>query len=118
MSCIFCKIVAGEIPSPKLFEDERFIAIKDLHPQAQFHALVIPKKHIVSLDEAFPAEGAGDSKLIGDLMATGTKVAREQGLLPAGFRSVINTGAGGGQSVFHLHLHVLGGGPMSGRFGS
>ena len=117
MSCIFCKIIAGEIPSTKLFEDDQFIAIKDLHPQAAVHVLVIPKKHVVSLDEAFPSDGSGDTEFIGKLMATGTRVARERGLLPGGFRSVINTGAGGGQSVFHLHLHILGGGSMSGKFG-
>ena len=108
--CIFCKIVSGAVPSPKLHEDERFIAIRDIHPQAKTHLLVISKEHVASLDEAFPVQGESRSELVGRLVETGTRLAREFGLLPGGFRSVINTGHEGGQTVFHLHLHVLGDG--------
>jgi histidine triad (HIT) family protein len=107
--CIFCKIVRGEIPSPKLYEDDRFIAIHDIRPQAKTHWLVLPKEHISSLDEAFPAQGRSQYQLVGEMFEVGTKLARQSGLLPGGFRSVINTGHDGGQTVFHLHLHVLGG---------
>lgn len=108
--CVFCKIIAGGIPSPKLYEDAEFICVRDIRPQAKTHLLVVPKEHIVSLESAFPAEG-GSSKtaLMGRLLEIGTTVARQQGLLPGGFRAVINTGRDGGQTVFHLHLHILGG---------
>ena len=101
-SCIFCKIVAGSVPSPRFLEDERFIAIADIRPQAKKHFLVIPKQHIATLADA-------GTEAMGGLLEAGVRVAREQGLLPVGFRAVINTGEGGGQTVFHLHLHVLGG---------
>ena len=107
--CIFCKIIQGGIPAPKLYEDDRFIAIRDIRPQAKTHLLVIPKEHVASLDEAFPVRGETKSDLVGQLFAVGTLLARKHDLLPAGFRSVINTGVGGGQTVFHLHLHLLGG---------
>jgi histidine triad (HIT) family protein len=106
--CIFCKIIAGEIPSPKVYEDPDFICIRDIQPQAKIHLLVIPKQHVVALDTS-PAS------LTGRLFEVGTQIAREQGLLPKGFRSVINTGPDGGQTVFHLHLHLLGGEPLSGH---
>lgn len=106
--CIFCKILRGQIPAERLFEDEKTIVIKDAYPQAPHHYLVIPKLHTESLATAFEAEAQG-SELMGHLLAVGVRVARERGLLPAGFRTVINTGKGGGQSVFHLHVHLLGG---------
>jgi histidine triad (HIT) family protein len=107
--CLFCKIAAGTIPAPKLYEDEEFYCIKDIQPQAAKHLLVIPKAHIASLDTAFPAEGPQRTDLIGRLFETGTRIARSQGLLPGGFRAVINTNRNGGQTVFHVHLHLLGG---------
>jgi histidine triad (HIT) family protein len=107
--CIFCKIVKGEIPSPRVFENERFICIRDIRPQAKVHLLVVPKEHVVSLDEAFPASGKNHSALVGEMMETATKIARQEKLLPGGFRTVINTGKDGGQTVWHLHLHILGG---------
>jgi histidine triad (HIT) family protein len=108
-NCIFCKIVRNEIPSPRVYEDSDFICIRDIRPQAPVHLLLIPKEHVASLDEAVPENGIAKSELLGDLLTVGTVVARKQGLLPQGFRSVINTGAAGGQTVFHIHLHLLGG---------
>ena len=115
--CLFCKIVAGAIPSPKLYEDESFICIRDIRPQAKTHLLVLPKKHVSSLEEAFPKNGHAQTQLVGQLFEVGTRVAREQGLLPGGFRSVINTGHDGGQTVFHIHLHLLGGTALGDDFG-
>lgn len=103
MDCVFCKIAAGEIPSEAIYEDENLIAFNDLDPQAPIHFLVIPKKHITSLatlDEA-------DSALISQIMLTIAKLAKENGL--EGYRVVTNIGEEGGQSVPHLHFHVLGG---------
>jgi histidine triad (HIT) family protein len=115
--CLFCKIIAGEISSPKLYEDSEFIAIRDLRPQAQVHLLVMPKQHVASLETAFPENGNSKEVLIGRLFKAGTVVARQQGLLPGGFRAVINTGRDGGQTVFHLHLHILGGKTLDDHFG-
>jgi histidine triad (HIT) family protein len=106
--CLFCKIVAGEIPSPRVHEDEHVICIRDIHPQARTHLLVLPKEHVASLDEAFPENGPSKAALLGAMMKSVTEIARKQGLLPGGFRTVINTGKDGGQTVFHLHLHILG----------
>src|ERR1051325_190479 len=103
--CIFCKIIAGAIPASKVFEDERAVAFRDINPQAPTHALVIPREHIESLDEA----AQRDESLLGHLLRVAARVANEEGLSDAGYRTVINTGAGAGQSVFHLHVHVLGG---------
>jgi len=108
-SCIFCKIVAGEIPAAKVFEDERALAFRDINPQAPTHALVIPREHIASLGDAVESHEA----LLGHLLLIGARVAREAGLAESGFRTVINTGAGAGQSVFHIHAHVLGGRRLS-----
>jgi histidine triad (HIT) family protein len=117
VDCLFCKIVHGEIPSPRVYEDDDFVCIRDIRPQAKVHLLVLPKKHVASLDDAFPAQGAAQSQLVGDLFAAGTRIARQEGLLPGGFRAVINTGRDGGQTVFHLHLHVLGGASLRDHFG-
>ena len=103
MDCVFCKIAGGEIPTDKIYEDEDIIAFNDLDPQAPIHFLVIPKKHITSLatlDEA-------DSALISQIMLTIAKLAKEKDL--EGYRVVTNIGEEGGQSVPHLHFHVLGG---------
>ena len=117
--CIFCKIIEGQIPSTPVYQDAQFIVIKDLYPQAKVHLLVIPKKHVESLAGVF--DGKQEATLesqywMGRMLEVGVKVAHEQGLLPNGFRSVINTNADGGQTVFHLHMHVLGGEALSGRF--
>ena len=102
-ACLFCKIVAGDIPSPRLAESEHAIAIRDISPQAPFHALVLPKRHVQSLALVT------DATLIGDVMMLAAQVAREAGLDDAGYRVVVNTGDDGGQTVHHLHAHVLGG---------
>jgi histidine triad (HIT) family protein len=107
--CIFCKIAAGEIPAKKLFEDERAIAIADIDPKAPVHALVIPKQHIASLAEVGASEA--EKTLVGHLLGIANELAREQGL-SKGYRIVVNSGPDGGQTVDHLHVHLLGGRAM------
>lgn len=107
MDCIFCRIVEGRIPSKKVWEDEQALAFRDIDPKAPTHILVIPKKHVASLAHAEP----GDAALLGRLLLAAAEVAREQGL-GKGYRVVISTGPEGGQTVDHLHLHVLGGRQM------
>ena len=102
--CLFCKIVAGEIPSQTVFEDDSSIAFKDLNPQAPTHLLIVPRKHIPSLGAA----GDEDSALLGHLQQVARDLAKRGGL-DAGFRLVTNSGRGAGQSVDHLHYHLLGG---------
>ncbi|HEX8351527.1 MAG TPA: histidine triad nucleotide-binding protein [Pyrinomonadaceae bacterium] len=104
-TCIFCKIVAGEIPAAKVYEDERALAFRDINPQAPTHALVIPRAHVASLNDA----SGSDEALLGHLLVVAARVAREAGHADSGFRTVINTGADAGQTVFHIHVHVLGG---------
>jgi histidine triad (HIT) family protein len=104
MDCLFCKIAAGTIPVTRLYEDEQVVAFPDINPQAPVHALVIPKRHIASLAQT----SSGDAALLGHLLNAAAEVARLQGLAN-GYRIVINTGADGGQTVEHLHLHLLGG---------
>ena len=113
--CIFCKIVDGKIPALRVYENGDMIVIRDLHPQAAIHLLVIPKVHVTSLAENFDDEVKGRD-VVGKLFSAANSVAKQEGLLPSGYRSVINTGAGGGQSVFHLHLHLLGGEKLNERF--
>jgi len=104
-NCLFCKIVAGEIPAAKIYEDERAVVFRDINPQAPTHALVIPRRHVASLNEASEA----DEALLGHLLLAAARVARAEGHADGGYRTVINTGAGAGQTVFHVHVHVLGG---------
>ena len=108
MPCLFCKIIAGEIPSKKIFEDELAYAFRDINPKASTHVLIVPRKHIASLAEA----GAEDQALLGYLHLVAARIASSEGLA-GGFRTVINTGNDGGQTVDHLHVHLLGGRPMS-----
>ena len=115
--CIFCKIIAGTIPAVRIFENDSFLAIRDIRPQAKQHILVFPKEHVASLDAAFPEAGPSRADLVGNLMQAGTRIAREQGFSAQGFRAVINHGPDAGQTVFHIHLHILGGEPLDG-FGS
>jgi len=103
--CIFCQIVEGVIPTKKLYEDDHVMAFDDLNPQARVHVLVIPKRHVVSLDDTQDSDAA----LLGKLMVVCTKMARERSIVESGYRVVANTGREAGQSVFHLHFHVLGG---------
>ena len=103
--CAFCKIVAGEIPARVLFEDDQVLAFEDLHPQAPQHFLVIPKKHIASLNELT----AEDAPVIGHM----ARVAQERGFAEDGYRTVMNCNQQGGQTVYHIHMHVLGGRAMT-----
>ena len=111
MDCIFCKIVRGEIPSRKVYEDDDVLAFHDIHPLAPVHFLIIPKLHLASLAEADMSHQA----LLGKMLALAPRLAREQGS-PDGFRTIVNTGRVGAQEVYHLHMHVIGGpvplGPM------
>lgn len=102
-SCIFCKIAAGDIPAALLHQDDRAVAFQDLTPQAPFHALVIPRQHMATLNDANEEDGA----LLGHLLLTGARLAREAGY--ESYRLNVNTNAQAGQSVFHVHLHVLAG---------
>lgn len=105
--CIFCKIVAGELSSKKVFENDELLVFHDIHPAAPVHLLIIPKVHIASLVDC----DAQHERLLGRMLLLAPKLAREHGL-DDGFRTSINTGRGGGQEVFHLHVHVFGGGKM------
>lgn len=107
--CVFCRIVGGELPAKRLFEDDMTVAFRDANPVAPAHALVVPRAHIATLDDA----QENDRELLGRLLLSARAVAAELGLSPAGYRLVINTHAGAGQSVFHVHVHVLGGRPLS-----
>ena len=105
--CIFCKIVAGQIPSRKVYEDDEILAFHDINPVAPVHFMLIPKQHVASLFECTDAH----RQILGKMLVLAPKLAREQGL-DNGFRTMINTGKGGGQEVFHLHVHVFGGGAL------
>ncbi len=107
--CLFCKIAAKQIPSKLVFEDDELLAFHDINPVAPTHVLVIPKQHLTSLDDSQPEHAA----LFGKLLLATQRVAQLTGLAPGGWRVVVNTGPNAGQSVFHLHLHVLGGRPMA-----
>ena len=107
--CIFCKIASQQIPAPLLYRDDVCVAFRDIHPQAPTHILVIPRAHIADVLEASAQGESRAEPLLGRLLRVGAQVAAQAGLAESGFRFVINTGADGGQSVFHLHLHVLGG---------
>ncbi len=104
-NCLFCRIIAGEIPGEFLHQDDRCVAIRDINPQAPTHVLVIPRDHIESLNDA----GARDEALLGHLLRVSARIANDAGHSEAGFRTVINTGAEAGQSVLHIHVHVLAG---------
>ena len=105
--CLFCKIVAGEIPSKKIHEDDETFAFHDISPQAPVHVLLVPKRHISSLDDA----DDGDRALLGGILLAVRRLAREL-KIESGYRVVNNCGAPAGQSVFHIHFHLLGGRPM------
>ena len=106
--CIFCKIVAGTIPAARVYEDDTAIAFNDISPQAPTHIVIIPREHIASLDEAT----AEHKDMLGHLLFSATEIAREKGFAKNGYRVVINTNSDGGQTVFHLHVHLLAGRPF------
>lgn len=107
-SCIFCRIVAREIPSEIVYEDDQVLAFKDIQPQAPVHLLIIPKRHIATLADVTP----DDAPLLGHMQVIAARLAADQGIAEDGFRTVINCRKHGQQSVFHLHLHLLGGRQM------
>lgn len=104
--CLFCRIVRKEIPAKLVAEDEHSMAFRDINPQAPVHVLVIPREHVASLDQA------RDPELIGRLSLMAAEIARKEGIADAGYRTVMNTNAAAGQTVFHIHLHLLGGRSM------
>ncbi|HPC82581.1 MAG TPA: HIT domain-containing protein [Thermoanaerobaculaceae bacterium] len=106
--CVFCRIAAGEVPARVLHADEEVVVFHDIAPRAPTHLLVIPRRHIASLDAAT----LEDASLLGQLLLAAAEAARRAGLVAGGYRVVNNCGAGAGQSVFHIHLHVLGGRPF------
>lgn len=103
--CLFCKIIAGQIPGKFLHQDDQLVAIADIDPQAPLHALIIPRKHIATLNDLAP----GDDALIGAMHRAAAALARQHGHDQRGYRTVFNTNRGAGQTVFHIHLHLLAG---------
>jgi histidine triad (HIT) family protein len=106
--CLFCKIIDKQIPAKVVHEDERAIAFRDINPQAPTHILIVPRKHIATLNDL----DGSDLELVGHLVATARDLARAEGLAERGYRVLFNTNSESGQSVFHIHLHLLGGRPM------
>lgn len=107
--CLFCKIANGDIPSTEVYSDAEFYAFRDLHPAAPTHILIVPREHIATIAETDPA----DAGLIGKMIIRANEIARQEGIAEDGFRYVINCNPHGGQTVYHIHLHILGGRPMS-----
>ncbi|MGV6809627.1 MAG: histidine triad nucleotide-binding protein [bacterium] len=105
--CLFCKIVSGDIPANILYENDHVLAFRDINPQAPFHALIIPKKHIATLNQL--EVEAGDHLIIGELYLAAKQLATQEGFAEEGYRTVMNCGEKGGQTVYHIHLHVLAG---------
>jgi len=107
--CLFCKIVAGQIPGSVVFQNEHVVAFRDITPRAPTHVLIVPRRHIATLNDLTPEDDA----LVGEVVRAAAAVAKEQGLADRGYRTVFNCNAEAGQTVFHIHLHLLGGRPMS-----
>ena len=107
--CLFCRIVAGGIPASIVFENDQVVAFKDITPRAPTHVLIIPRRHIASLNELAP----DDDALVGEMVRTAAAIAKDQGLSERGYRTVFNCNADAGQTVFHIHLHLLGGRTMA-----
>lgn len=105
MSCLFCKIVAGEIPAKRVHEDDELVAFEDIKPEAPVHVLIIPKRHIATLNDV----QASDDQLLGSMMRRAALIAAERGMNDSGYRTVMNCNSHAGQTVFHIHLHLLGG---------
>ena len=108
--CLFCAIVAGRVPADMVYEGEAIVAFRDINAQAPFHALIVPKRHIPTANDLT----AADRELVGELMTTAATIAAREGFAEAGYRTILNCNADGGQTVFHLHLHLLGGKRMGG----
>jgi histidine triad (HIT) family protein len=107
--CLFCKIVAGQVPASIVFQNDHVIAFKDITPRAPTHMLVVPRRHIATLNDLAP----DDDALVGEMIRAAASLAKEQGLQERGYRTVFNCNADAGQTVFHIHLHLLGGRPMT-----
>src|SRR3954453_11563970 len=107
--CLFCRIVAREIAASIVYEDDRVLAFNDINPQAPVHVLVIPKRHISSLDDL----SAGDDPMVGEVVRRAAAIAEDRGIAAGGYRTVFNTNRDAGQTVFHIHLHLLGGRQMA-----
>ena len=105
MNCLFCGIVKGEVKGSMVYQDSSVVAFKDINPKAPVHILIVPRKHIATLLDLEP----GDRELVGDVFAAASQIARDQGIAENGFRVVLNCGPGAGQSVYHIHFHLLGG---------
>jgi len=103
--CLFCRIVAGDIPATRVYEDDHLVAFKDINPQAPMHVLIIPRRHVATLNEL----ASGDDALVGEMVRRAAAIAAENGYAQRGYRTVFNCNADAGQTVFHIHLHVLGG---------
>jgi histidine triad (HIT) family protein len=108
MDCLFCKIRDGQIPSKKVYEDDHCFAFRDINPQAPTHVLIVPRRHIATLNDL----GGADEELVGHLFVAAAKIARDEGHADAGWRAVFNVNRDAGQTVFHIHLHVIGGRPL------
>ena len=109
MGCLFCRIVAGEIPATRVYEDDELVAFEDIKPEAPMHLLIVPRDHISSLNALTPAH----DRLVGSMQRRAASLAAARGFADSGFRTVINCNAAAGQTVFHLHLHLLGGRSLS-----
>jgi histidine triad (HIT) family protein len=109
MSCLFCRLIAGEIPASMVYQDEHVVAFNDINPQAPMHVLVVPRRHIDTLNALAPEDDA----LVGEMTRRGAALAAERGYAASGYRTVFNCNADAGQAVFHIHLHVLGGRKLS-----
>jgi histidine triad (HIT) family protein len=103
--CLFCKIIKREIPASIVYEDDRVLAFNDINPQGPTHVLVVPKRHIATLNDL----SEGDDAIVGEVVRRGAAIAKERGIEAGGFRAVFNTNRGAGQTVFHIHLHLIGG---------
>lgn len=104
-NCLFCKIIAGDIPGAIVYQDDELVAFKDIDPKAPLHVLIVPRRHIATLNDLGPT----DDGLVGSMIRRAAAIAEEHGYAESGYRTVFNCNAGAGQSVFHIHLHVLGG---------
>ena len=107
--CLFCRIIAGEVPAAMVHRDDHVVAIKDINPQAPMHLLVVPRRHVATLNDLTDA----DDGLVGEMVRRAAALAKDHGYDGRGYRTVFNCNAGAGQTVFHIHLHVLGGRPLA-----